>query len=98
MFARLHLMPAGRDKWSVWLEADSGKRSLLIPSSRDPEPDAARMLQHMGITGLAKTFRRGTHCMSFDIDHMATRAIIETVKSGPRLGKFVPFDREVFAA
>lgn len=67
---------------------------VIVASSRDPEHDTCRALLEMGITGKLETWHAGAAypSMRLDIERGAGRTVIENERSGPRLGRWRPFD------
>ena len=78
------------DRWRVIHDG-----IVLVESSRDPEHDAARALTALGLTGTIETRhpRSAIVSMRLDISKAATSTVIENKRSGPRLGRWQPFDR-----
>lgn len=68
--------------------------AALIESSRDPEFDACRALLARGIVGTLHTRHRGrqTVCLVLDIEKGAMARTNESERSGPRFGRWQPFD------
>lgn len=78
------------DRWRVWF-----KGAVLIPSARDPEHEAARALQALGITGTIEAWHLGAchRAMRLDIERSVTRTVAETERHGPRFRTWRPRPR-----
>ena len=68
----------------------------LIASTREPFFDACRALAALGITGMVEMWHAGAAFPSMrgDITRCATLTVLESAKSGPRLGRWQPFDAQ----
>jgi hypothetical protein len=70
---------------------------VLIDRTHKPAADGCRALVALGITGPVQMWGNGKHRMSFpDVEKAALFTTSEGEMSGPRVIKYVPFDREVF--
>ncbi len=78
------------DRWRVSLDG-----LVIVESSRDPEHDAARVLQGLGQSGTLETRHAGspTISMRLDIVKAASRTVIENERTGPTFGRWQPFNR-----
>lgn len=63
----------------------------LVARARDPEHEAARALQALGISGLMQTFVRGTASMVLDIARVAKCMVVENSR-GLRVMPWRPID------
>jgi hypothetical protein len=77
------------DRWRVLHDG-----IVIIESSRDPEHDAARALEALGLTGTIETRHVGSTVVSMRLDIVTAvrRTVIEGDRSGPRFGPWRPFD------
>jgi hypothetical protein len=62
---------------------------VIVPSSRDPEPDACRELLRRGLRGVAVFCRAGVPCLRMDIERGAQLMTKESGE-GVRYVKFTP--------
>lgn len=78
------------DRWRVLHDG-----IVIVESSRDPEHDAARALKALVLTGIIETRHAGsaTVAMRLDIEKAAGRTVIEGERTGPKFGRWQPFDR-----
>jgi hypothetical protein len=85
------IQATGPARYRVTLEGE-----VLIDRCRDPEFDACRKLQALGMTGTIETWMKGATAPGFRLDielgsHAATH---ESATRSPRLGKWSPFVRD----
>lgn len=70
---------------------------VLVDKTLKPAADACRALVALGITGPVEMWGNGKHRMSFpDVEKAALLTTSEGETQGPRITKYVPFDKEVF--
>lgn len=69
----------------------------LIPRTAKPAADACRALQALGLTGQAEMWGDDKHRMTFpNLERAALFTTTEGEMSGPKIIKYVPFNRGAF--
>jgi hypothetical protein len=87
----LYIKPTGRfgNKGERY---DIEYKGEIISSGHAPEFDAVRKLKEINLTGTAVFCRGDMACLKVPLDWGAKQTVIESFRTGPRIGKWYPND------
>lgn len=92
MIYDLTIVPIGKfglrgEKYDITFDGE------ILSSGYSPEFAACRELAARGFSGMARFWRAGKLNWDLTIPVGSKKTVTETAKIGPRLGKYVPFEK-----